>query len=354
MKLRINYIDNLRTIMIFLLIPYHLAMAYNIWGEPNYIFLEENKAIASIVVFMSPWFMPVMFLLAGVSAFFSLKKRTGDAFLKERFRRLGIPFLFGVIFVNPILSYVADKTHNGYNGNYFEHYAVYFTRFTDLTGYDGGFTPGHLWFIAVLMLISCIGYVIIKVIDRLSKNDGKVLCIVDCIIIVLSIISFDITFGGKKIITYLGTYLIGYYLFSKQSFIEKLMKYKGFIITVFMIVSVMNVVLYVYIGNYEVFNDICNNMSFITGIPALICIGKMYLDNTNEMCSYCSRLSYAFYIVHFPVVVLCQYFISLTGMGCIYNFVLSFVISTIITSGICFFISKITILLAFCDTYLRK
>lgn len=284
MKLRINYIDNLRTIMIFLLIP----------------------------------------------------------------------FLFGVIFVNPILSYVADKTHNGYNGNYFEHYAVYFTRFTDLTGYDGGFTPGHLWFIAVLMLISCIGYVIIKVIDRLIKNDGKVLCIVDCIIIVLSIISFDITFGGKKIITYLGTYLIGYYLFSKQSFIEKLMKYKGFIITVFIIASVINVVLYVYIGNYEVFNDICNNMSFITGIPALICIGKMYLDNTNEMCSYCSRLSYAFYIVHFPVVVLCQYFISLTGMGCIYNFVFSFVISTIITSGICFFISKITILLAFCDTYLRK
>ena len=328
--------------MIFLLIPYHLAMAYNIWGEPNYIFFEENKTIASIVVVMSSWFMPVMFLLAGVSAFFSLKKRTGAAFLKERFRRLGIPFLFGVIFVNPILSYVADKTHNGYNGNYFEHYAVYFTRFTDLTGYDGGFTPGHLWFIAVLMLISCIGYVIIKVIDRLSRNDGKVLCIVDCIIIVLSIISFDITIGGKKIVTYLGAYLIGYYLFSKQSFIEKLMKYKGFIITVFIIASVINVVLYVYIGNYEVFNDICNNMSFITGIPALICIGKMYLDNTNKMCSYCSRLSYAFYIVHFPVVVLCQYFISLTGMGCIYNFVFSFVISTIITSGICFFISKIT------------
>ena len=82
MKLRINYIDNLRTILIFLLIPYHLAMAYNIWGEPNYIFLEGNKAISSIVVFMSPWFMPTMFLLAGVSACFSRKKRTGSAFLK--------------------------------------------------------------------------------------------------------------------------------------------------------------------------------------------------------------------------------------------------------------------------------
>lgn len=114
------------------------------------------------------------------------------------------------------------------------------------------------------------------------------------------------------------------------------MKYKGFTITVFIIASAMNVVLYVYIGNYEIINEICNYISFIAGIPALICIGKMYLDNTNEMYSYCSGLSYYFYIVHLPVVVLCQYFISLTGIGCIYNFVLFFVISVIITCGMCF------------------
>lgn len=119
-------------------------------------------------------------------------------------------------------------------------------------------------------------------------------------------------------------------------FREKLMKYKGFTITVFIIASSMNVVLYVYIGNYEIMNEICNYISFIAGIPALICIGKMYLDHTNEMYSYCSGLSYYFYIVHLPVVVLCQYFISLTGIGCIYNFVLSFVISVIITCGMCF------------------
>ena len=48
MKLRINYIDNLRTIMIFLLIPYHLAMAYNIWSEPNYIFLKKIRRLLQL------------------------------------------------------------------------------------------------------------------------------------------------------------------------------------------------------------------------------------------------------------------------------------------------------------------
>ena len=100
--------------------------------------------------------MPLMFMLAGVSALFSLKKTGNAAFIKERLKRLGIPLIAGIIFINPILSYVADKTHNGYEGSYFDHYLVYFTKFTDLTGYDGGFTLGYFWFLAVLILISCV------------------------------------------------------------------------------------------------------------------------------------------------------------------------------------------------------
>ena len=122
MNSRVNYIDNLRTIVVSLLIVYHLAMAYNSWGETNYIFFERVNPIASIVVFMSPWFMPLMFLLAGVSASFSIRKRGYSSFIKERFIRLGIPLMVGIIIINPVLSFVADKTHNGYVGNYFEHY----------------------------------------------------------------------------------------------------------------------------------------------------------------------------------------------------------------------------------------
>ncbi|MCI6714690.1 MAG: acyltransferase family protein, partial [Lachnospiraceae bacterium] len=86
---RLNYIDNLRSITVFLLVLYHIALAYNSWGEANYIFFERVNPIASIVVFISPWFMPLMFLLAGVSASFSMKKRGVTAFIKERLKRLG-------------------------------------------------------------------------------------------------------------------------------------------------------------------------------------------------------------------------------------------------------------------------
>ena len=72
MKSRVNYIDNLRTVTVSLLIIYHLAISYNSWGEANYIFFQSVNPIASIVVFISPWFMPLMFLLAGISASFSI------------------------------------------------------------------------------------------------------------------------------------------------------------------------------------------------------------------------------------------------------------------------------------------
>lgn len=82
--MRKHYIDNLRWIAILLLIPYHAAMAWNVWGEPNYIFFEGNKIISSIIVFLSPYFMPFLFLLAEISTKFAFQKRTVKQYILER------------------------------------------------------------------------------------------------------------------------------------------------------------------------------------------------------------------------------------------------------------------------------
>ena len=227
--------------------------------------------------------------------------------------------------------------------NYFEHYLIYFTRFTDLTGYDGGFTLGHFWFIAVLIIISCLACGVIKLIDGISRNNRKIMLTINCFIIIVAIAVFDVTFWGKRIPAYLCVYLLGYYLFSSQEFIKKLVKVKIVFVFVFVLSSMMNAILFVYIEDYALLNNICNYLSYITGIPALICLAKEYLDYSNKVIRYCERLSYVFYIVLFPIVVLCQYFISLTGVGSVYNFALSLFISTILTCSVCCMIEKNTV-----------
>ena len=152
--MRKHYIDNLRWITILLLIPYHAAMAWNVWGEPNYIFFESNRIISSIIVFLSPYFMPLLFVLAGVSTRFALQKRSPGSYAFERVKKLLIPFTFGTLIFMPIMTYIADKFNYGYNENLFKHYGIFFTRFTDLTGADGGFSLGQFWFLIYLFFIS--------------------------------------------------------------------------------------------------------------------------------------------------------------------------------------------------------
>lgn len=100
--------------------------------------------------------MPLMFLIAGISTRFALQKRTMGQYVFERAKKLLIPFAFGTMLIMPLMTYFADKFNCGYQGGLFRHYTIFFTRFTDLTGSDGGFSVVQFWFILYLFLISLI------------------------------------------------------------------------------------------------------------------------------------------------------------------------------------------------------
>lgn len=336
MNRRIHYIDNLRWMTVSLLILFHAAIAYNTWGEANYIFFEPIKPIASVVTFITPWFMPLMFLLAGVSSRYSLQKRGTAAFIRERLIRLGIPLVFGIIVLNPILSFIADKNHNGCADGYFEHYGVYFTRITDLTGYDGGFTLGHLWFVLILIVISLLSCAIIQLIPK-CKTATR---ITGVLLSVSAVATFDIKFFSKPLIMFLCVYLLGYYVFSDRDFVARLSGFKWILVTLFLLSSVADVVLYIYIDGIEILNTVCYFMTFVTGIPALVCFGYQHLDFSNRFTKFSASISYVFYIIHFPIVILCQYCLSLIRVNAVVNFLLTIIISYMLTVGTCVLIKK--------------
>lgn len=151
--MRKHYIDNLRWIILLILISYHTAMAWNVWAEPNYIYFEGNRLISSIIVFFSPYFMPLLFVLAGISTKFALQKRTNKAYLIERVKRLFIPFLFGTIVLMPIMAYFADRFN---------------------CSYSGGFSLGQFWFLLYLLIISVVG---VGTIVLWKRFDAWLLCV---------------------------------------------------------------------------------------------------------------------------------------------------------------------------------
>lgn len=73
--------------------------------------------VASFVfVFLHLWVVPMLFCLAGASCKLATDIRSPAAFLRERFTRLVIPYLFGVLFLAPWMSYLGDVHQGKYQG----------------------------------------------------------------------------------------------------------------------------------------------------------------------------------------------------------------------------------------------
>lgn len=68
------------------------------------------------------------------------------------------------------MTYTAEVFFNGYTGTYWQQYELFFTQKTDLTGYHGGFTPAHLWFLLYLFVISLTALLIFRLQKKCLPN----------------------------------------------------------------------------------------------------------------------------------------------------------------------------------------
>lgn len=336
---RKHYIDNLRWLSILLLIPFHCAMAYNSWGEGNYIILGSDKILSSFLSVIWPWFMPLLFLLAGISARYSLKKRSKKQFVVERILKLFVPFVFGTLFIAPILSYMADKINYGYNGNYFNHYAVFFTKWTDISGFDGGFTIAHLWFLLCLFIVSLIGclfdLLLGKHIAKLNTEKTPLLALI--LFVLLAYAAYPLQVAGKCLLTYLLLYLLGFYVFDREENIVKLIKFKWLFVGVCLVFTALSVWLFIWTDyNLTALNSILTLLSGAFGILAMLSVGYSFLNKANKITRFLSSISFPVYVVHFVWVVAFEYWFSLVNNNTAFVFFLTILCSflaTLITSA---------------------
>jgi peptidoglycan/LPS O-acetylase OafA/YrhL len=148
-KERLYYLDWLRVFAVMLLIPYHTGM---IFVESDFHIKNKitSKGITVINAFIDNWHMPLFFLLAGVSTWLALSKRSPGAYIKERFLRLIVPLLFGILIIVPPQTFYEKIQKFGFTGNYFYFYSHLFNGFVP----QGNLTWNHLWFLFYLFFIS--------------------------------------------------------------------------------------------------------------------------------------------------------------------------------------------------------
>ncbi len=313
MMTRKYFIDNLRWICILTLIPFHSAMAWNTW-ESNYIWFGESKVVSSFVIFICSFYMPLLFVLAGMSMKYALKKRSNKQFLEERVKKLCIPLISGIMTVAAFMSYFAERYHNGYSKNFIQHYTIFFGKLGDFTGYDGKFTPAHLWFILYLFLVSIILLVVIIFQQKLAPNFNcrkiKMWQIIFLVIFPI-LFSFILDFGGKSIGESFALVALGYYVFSEDEAIDKLEKYRFLFLLITFIACCLYVLLFVWKEEQGAFCCVVlHEISQWCGVLGLIGLAKHNMNWNNKITMYLSRYSFPIYIFHFGWIVLIQFYLS--------------------------------------------
>lgn len=148
-------LDWLRVLAFCILVPFHAGMMFNTWGF-HIKNVETTSLLDHIMIFQGQWRLSLLFLISGAGVFFALRKRTVGEFRRERWKRLGIPLLFGMAFIIPPQIWV----ERALKGQTTLDYVQWWLRdaFTQGSYSEGGTTGNiswhHLWFIVYILVYS--------------------------------------------------------------------------------------------------------------------------------------------------------------------------------------------------------
>ena len=150
-------LDALRVLVVLGLVFFHAALVFATEGDYYVQNAETTEVITILAGFAVVWAMPVLFLVAGLGARYSVRRRGARRFARERLVRLGVPLLFTVVVLNPLPQWLRLRAADpAYDESYGHFLPRYFTVHLNLAGFpffvDGNhFESGHLWFVLLLL-----------------------------------------------------------------------------------------------------------------------------------------------------------------------------------------------------------
>ena len=170
-----NYaLGYLRGFLVLLVVAHHAMLAYHPFAPPlpeslvavprwwqafPVIDLRRWAPAYLLVDFNERFFMALMFLLSGLFVWQGLLRKGSAVYLRERLKRLGVPFLFASAFLAPAAyypTYLQLKNHAGFTG--------FWSQWLSL----GQWPSGPAWFMWVLLTFDCLAAMLFLFTPRLG------------------------------------------------------------------------------------------------------------------------------------------------------------------------------------------
>ena len=302
------YLDNIRTFTVLLVVVYHVAYVFNSAGVPSNIPVPGIPAVDVICYFVYPWFMCLLFLVAGISARYSLQTRGGKQFAKERVRKLLVPFFGGVFLLAWVIGWVTSRYVDMFGGNAVPGFVRYLVYCLSI---------GPLWFLLELFAASMILLLIRRIDrkDRLWKSAGRS-GLPLLILLVLPVWGASFLWNVPVVTVfrngiYWFLFLLGYFVFSHEEVLAKLKRAAVPLSIAAAILGILEV-RYFWGENYTL--DSClqhplTNLYLWTAILAILGGAQRWLNFETPFTKHLKKRSFAIYVSHYPILSVTAYFL---------------------------------------------
>lgn len=362
---RTSWIDYLRSFITVLVVAHHAALAYTTFAtfhKEAYILsthpiVDTKRSVGMdlFVIFNDSFFMALMFLISGVFALKTLQNKGAKHFIKERFKRLFIPFLASVTLVNLIAYYPAYLSSDKPAG-LFNYVYDFFTI--------ESWPVGPAWFIWVLFLYHIILALIypvlspsiLKLKDLINQQKGGTFVFIFICLTWLLMVPMILLFGAEswtgigpfdfqksRVLLYGGYFLIGCFggidLFEGPLFKKPFGSGKsiGFILIPLLLFLVL---LYsrqpiqdgVAAGKFDqwqatlIYYSLFSCLTAVTNLSFLY-LFKHFIEKNNAIWSSLSANAYDIYLVHYLWITWCQYLLLSIELPATLKFLIVFFIS---------------------------
>ena len=368
------YIDNLRLLVIVLVVLIHIAVTYSGFGgwyymEPGEIGIGQTIFFGFFQAFTQGFFMGLLFLIAGYFTPNSYDKKGFGLFIKDRLIRLGIPAIIYMLFINPFIVFVllgrridAGGIIAYGDGSLLTSYIYNIIGFRFIGG------SGPMWFALALLFFSIVYALLRKCFARKAVTGNKSFpkfANISVLILLISVCAFSI-----RLIQPIGTAIfnmqLGYFsqyviLFiagiycKRNNWLEKL-DFKvgkawliwgislGFVWFAIMMISggALDDRLYLFDGGLtwqSAAYAVWESFVAVAMSIGLIALFKEKFNRQNEFAKRLSKNAFSVFVFHSVIIV------SLSLLFAPVNLVpiIKFVIVAIVGIPLCFLITDLTI-----------
>ncbi len=342
-KLRRTDLDWLRIGAVLLLVPFHSALIFVL--NPQSIMYVKDITNSMVLDRLAGWVhqfhMPLLFYISGASAWFALQKRSSLTFINERFLRLLLPAVAGIVILIPPMTYIG-LINQGVQVDFARHF-ISFWRIDpqDLAGIGGTLTPAHLWFLIFLfvftiaalpfflLLNSQVGHRITNAVASVFARPGMLFLFV----VPLYLIARIDLLGDKNPYYYFGVFFLGYLLFTDGRYVAAIDKSaRAALITAVMCELLRQFTfryLYEYTG-YDILRGIVE-LGRWSWVLAIAGYGRRFLNNKSRLMGYLSSAAFPFYLLHLPVNTLVGYLVIQTSLPVQVKYILIISVTTALT-----------------------